>query len=296
MLKYRNYFYTLSSILIIISVISLWQFGLEYGIDFKGGSLMEIEFVSSVPEHGAVREALSEFNIGEIVVQSVGARGLMLRFAEIDEATHQNIFNKLKESGEVEELRFESVGPVLGAETKRKSLWAIALVVVTILVYVAWAFRRISFPVKSWVYAIMAVIALFHDILITVGVFSILSYFFHMEIGVPFVAALLTILGYSVNDTIVVFDRIRENVSRASSSFNFSDIINKSIRETYVRSLNTSLTTIAALIAVYLFGEATIQYFVLVLIIGISIGTYSSICIASPLLFSWAMLKNKRRR
>lgn len=296
MLKYRNYFYALSLLLIIVSIISFWQLGLKYGIDFKGGSLMEIEFTDTAPEHGAVREAFSEFNLGEIVIQGVGAKGLMLRFAEIDEAMHQSILNKLKESGAIEELRFESVGPLIGKETRGKSLWAILLVIIMILAYVAWAFRRISFPVQSWKYGVIADVALLHDILITVGVFSILGYFLNIEIGVPFVAALLTILGYSVNDTIVVFDRIRENVAKAASSFDFGEIIDRSVNETYVRSLNTSLTTLFVLFAIYLFGGETIKYFALALIIGITVGTYSSIFIASPLLFSWAMLKSKKAR
>lgn len=304
MLKYHKYFYTLSLSLVIASIASLLFFGLRFGIDFKGGSLMEIEFrefqnatsTFSLPTHTIVQRALSEFGLGEVVIQNVGMGGLLLRFAEVDEAIHQSILSKLKGFGELEELRFESVGPVIGEETKRKSLWAVSLVVILILAYVAWAFRKISFPLPSWNYGIVAVVALLHDIIITVGIFSLIGHFLKLEIGVPFIAALLTILGYSVNDTIVIFDRIRENVTRAASSFDFGKIIDKSVQETYIRSLNTSLTTLFALAAVYLFGGSTIQYFILVLIIGIIIGTYSSIFIASPLLFSLAMLKNRRRR
>lgn len=303
MLKYRKYFYILSLTLIILSVVFLMIFGLKVGIDFKGGSLLEVAFQQtetatttvSLPSHDDVRGELNKLSLGEIVIQNVGERGLLLRFREVDEIVHQNILRALKGFGELEELRFESVGPLIGAETKTKSVWALLLTLAMILLYIAWAFRRISFPVNSWVYGVIALITLFHDVFIAAGMFSIIGHFLNFEIGAPFVAALLTILGYSINDTIVIFDRIRENVLKAGSIFDFGEIIDKSVRETYVRSLNTSLTTLCALTAVYIFGGETTRYFALVLIIGIAVGSYSSIFIASPLLFSWAMLRNKKR-
>ena len=294
MLKYRKYYYTLSSVLVVASIISLAVVGLNFGIDFTGGGVMEVNFKSERPNHEQVRVALADVDLGETIIQDIGPSGLILRFKNIDEAVHQEALNKFEGLGEFEELRFESIGPVIGAETKRKSIWAILLVLVAILVYIAWAFRRISFPLKSWKYGIVALITLFHDVLITVGVFSIISHFLGIEIGVPFVAALLTIFGYSVNDTIVIFDRIRENVLRQGSTFDFAEVINKSVRQTYVRSLNTSLTTLFVLLAIFLFGGITIKYFVLALIIGVSVGTYSSLFLASPLLFSWSVLKLKK--
>ena len=291
MLKYRKYYYTLSSVLVVASIISLAVVGLNFGIDFTGGGVMEVNFKSERPNHEQVRVALADVDLGETIIQDIGPSGLILRFKNIDEAVHQEALNKFEGLGEFEELRFESIGPVIGAETKRKSIWAILLVLVAILVYIAWAFRRISFPLKSWKYGIVALITLFHDVLITVGVFSIISHFLGIEIGVPFVAALLTIFGYSVNDTIVIFDRIRENVLRQGSTFDFAEVINKSVRQTYVRSLNTSLTTLFVLLAIFLFGGITIKYFVLALIIGVSVGTYSSLFLASPLLFSWSVVK-----
>ena len=295
MLKYRKYYYTLSSVLVVASIISLAVVGLNFGIDFTGGGVMEVNFKSERPNHEQVRVALADVDLGETIIQDIGPSGLILRFKNIDEAVHQEALNKFEGLGEFEELRFESIGPVIGAETKRKSIWAILLVLVAILVYIAWAFRRISFPLKSWKYGIVALITLFHDVLITVGVFSIISHFLGVEIGVPFVAALLTIFGYSVNDTIVIFDRIRENVLRQGSTFEFAEVINKSVRQTYVRSLNTSLTTLFVLLAIFLFGGITIKYFVLALIIGVSVGTYSSLFLASPLLFSWSVIKLKKK-
>jgi len=295
MLKYRKYYYAISATLVIASIISLATFGLSLGIDFKGGSIMEIKFEEKRIAHEEIRGALTDLGIGNVIVQDIGSVGLILRFKEVDETVHQDILNKLETFGSLEELRFESIGPVIGDETKRKSLWAVSLVLVMILIYVAWAFRRISFPLKSWQYGVVALIALFHDVLITAGIFSFFGHFLNIEIGVPFVAALLTILGYSVNDTIVVFDRIRENVFRQGSIFNFEKVIDMSVSQTYVRSINTSITTLLMLVAIFLFGGSTVQYFVLTLIIGIAIGTYSSLFLASPLLFSWSVLKIKNR-
>ena len=294
MLRYRKIYYAFSGTLVIMSIISLAVLGLNFGVDFKGGSIMEITSVSSRPNHDVIINVLSELDLGNVTIQDSGDANLILRFQNIDETVHQNVLSKLKGLFEFAEVRFESIGPVIGGETKQKSLWAISLVVIMILVYVAWAFRRISFPLRSWKYGVVAVIALFHDIVITMGVFAFVGHFLNLEIGVPFVAALLTILGYSVNDTIVIFDRIRENVLRQGSVFDFAKVIDASFNQVYVRSLNTSLSTLLVLVAVFLFGGETLKYFVLTLIIGISIGTYSSIFLASPLLFSWSLLKIKR--
>ena len=295
MLKHRKIYYTLSLVLVIASVISLASFGLNFGIDFTGGSIMDIEFRDGRPSHEEVRSALGETDLGEIIIQDIGDAGLILRFKNVEETAHADVSEKLKSLGEFDERGFQSIGPVIGEETKRKSIWAISLVFIMILVYVAWAFRGVSFPLKSWKYGVVALITLFHDVLITVGIFSVVGYFLNIEVGVPFVAALLTILGYSVNDTIVIFDRIRENVLRQGSIFNFADVIDKSVKQTYMRSLNTSLTTLFVLMAIFFFGGFTIKYFVLILIIGVVSGTYSSLFLASPLLFSWSVIKLKNR-
>ena len=295
MLKHRKIYYTLSLALVIASVVSLASFGLNFGIDFTGGSSMDIEFRDGRPSHEEIRFALGETDLGEIIIQDIGDAGLILRFKNIEETVHADVSEKLKSLGEFDERGFQSIGPVIGEETKRKSIWAVSLVFIMILVYVAWAFRRVSFPLKSWKYGVVALITLFHDVLITVGIFSVIGHFLNVEVGAPFIAALLTILGYSVNDTIVIFDRIRENVLRQGSIFNFADVINRSVKQTYVRSLNTSLTTLFVLMAIFFFGGFTIKYFVLILIIGVVSGTYSSLFLASPLLFSWSVIKLKNR-
>jgi len=290
----RKIWYVVSLIFVSLSIVALVIWGIKLGIDFTGGSLMEINFgeENKIPQKQEITETLAEFDLGEINVQQTGETGLILRFRSIDEETHQKILIKLKEkfspenSEQIQEERFESIGPVVGAELKRKSIWAIGLALLAIVLFVAWAFRRISRPVPSWKYGMIAIIALAHDVLITLGIFAVLGYFYNVEVNTAFVAALLAILGYSVNDTIVVFDRIRENLLHFSSE-TFEETVNKGVNETMVRSFNTSLTTLFVLLAIFLFGGETIKYFSLTLICGIVLGTYSSIFIASPLLVSW---------
>ncbi len=292
----RKLWFTVSGIFCLISIIALSVWGLNFGIDFTGGTLMELSFSGedgTRPEIQAVKEALNSLELGEINIQPSGENNLLLRMKAIDETTHQNILSALNEKFTIEEKRFESIGPVIGQELKRKAIYAIVIALVAIICYIAWAFRKVSYPVASWKYGTVATITLFHDILIVLGIFSILGHFQNVEIGTPFIAALLTILGYSVNDTIVVFDRIRENLARSPAN-TFEETVNKGVNETLVRSLNTSLTTLFVLLAIYFFGGETIKYFALALIIGIISGTYSSIFTASPLLVSWQRW-NKRK-
>jgi preprotein translocase subunit SecF len=272
--------------------------GLKFGIDFTGGSLLEVKFTDtntiSVQE---VKDVLKDEKLLSLIVQPVGSDSFILRFQQPDEATHQKVLTDLKtlatsKKQNFEEKRYDSIGPVVGEELKRKTLWAIFLSAVGIISYIAWAFRKVSWPVASWKYGTTAVIALIHDLLIVSGIFSILGRFSNIEVGVPFVAALMTILGYSVHDTIVVFDRIRENLGRGAKEI-FEATVDRSIVQTLVRSINTSLLTELALIAILFFGGETIRDFVLALIIGIFFGTYSSIFIASALLVSWENWRSK---
>lgn len=288
-IKKRKIWFIISGALVLLSLISLGLWSLNLGIDFTGGSLFEIQF-SERPDNSAIEASLAEFDLGVARVQPTGDKNVILRFKEINEDTHQAIFGAIKEQfGEAEELRFESIGPVIGHELKRKSLSAILAVLAAIILYIAWAFRKVSDPIKSWKYGVVAVITLFHDVLIVMGIFAVLGKFLGVEIDVAFVAAILTILGYSVNDTIVVFDRIRENLKR--TTVGFENIVNKSVIETVVRSVNTSLTTLLVLLAIYFFGGVTIKFFILALIFGVIIGTYSSIFLASPLLVAWERYK-----
>ncbi|PLX20902.1 protein translocase subunit SecF [Candidatus Parcubacteria bacterium] len=281
---------SISSFLVALSIVFLFSFGLKLGIDFTGGSLLEVKYNEARPSIAEVQDKLSSVEINSLVIQPVGEDGILLRFQEISEEKHQEVISALKTSdGEAEisldEMRFEAVGPSIGQELKKKSIYAIVLVLLAIVAYISWVFRKVSKPIASWKYGVVANIALFHDVVITLGVFAILGKYFGVEVNTPFVAAILTVMGYSVNDTIVVFDRIRENLP--ISDDDFEDTVNKSVNQTITRSINTSMTTMLVLIAVLIFGGETIKSFVLALTIGIAAGTYSSIFLASPLLVFW---------
>jgi len=297
----RKTWFVISGILIVLSVLSLIAWGLRPAIDFTGGSLLEVKFNENVPSTEEVSEKLNELEIeGGTILQLTGEDGLIIRMKPDDEETHQAVVSKLREGFDteenvnVEEMRFEAIGPAIGAELKKKAIISIVLVLVAIVLYIAWAFRKVSWPIASWKYGLIAIVALFHDILITLGVFAVLGKFMNLEVGLPFVAALLTILGYSVNDSIVVFDRVRENLAKHGRG-NFEKLVNNSVNQTLVRSLNTSITTFVVLLVIFIFGGMSIKFFVLALMIGVILGTYSSIFVASPLLVVWQRLSKKLR-
>jgi preprotein translocase subunit SecF len=284
--KYSIVYYIISGILIVASIISLFMFGLKFGIEFVGGSNMEVEFQNQRPTNEAVQNALKSFNLGEITIQPTGSLGAILRFRGVDEATHQQILVELNKSTPVAEKSFQYVGASVGQELRNKTQLAIAVALLAITLYIAFAFRKVSKPVSSWKYGVASLLALFHDVLIPLGIFSVLGRLYNVEITIPIIAALLTILGYSVHDTIVIFDRIRENILRRGMG-QFEDTVNWGLNQTLGRSISTVLTTELVLISLYLLGGETLKYFALALIIGITSGAYSSIFIASPLLVSW---------
>jgi len=298
--SHRKIYFSISITLVLASLVSLLLWGLNLGIDFSGGTLMEIEFSGERPSNQQIQEKLADLELDQISLQSTGQKGLILRLKDIDEETHQMILVKLREidsQGEsssqiITEKRFESVGPLIGQELKRKASWAILLAMAAIIIYIAWAFRKISKPVASWQYGLVAITALFHDILITLGFFSVLGHYWNIEIGLPLVAAFLTILGYSVNNSIVIFDRSRENLLRSHWT-DFEETINQSINQSLTRCLNTALTTLFVLLAIFFLGGQSIKYFALALIVGIIIGTYSSIFVTSSLIVVWQRWQRK---
>ena len=291
--KYLYLYYIFSGILIAASITSFIVFGLKFGIEFTGGSEMELQFSDNRPSSEEIREKLAEFNLGDFSIQPVGDNELILKSKEIDNVINQQIVSKLKETMEFEEKSFEFIGPVIGNELKQKTEIAIILSLLAITLYIAFAFRKVSFPVSSWQYGIASLIALFHDILIPLGVFSILGHFYDVEITIPVIAAILTILGFSVHDTIVIFDRIRENIFKRGVN-QFEDTVNSSLNQTLGRSISTVLTVLIVLFAIYFFGGQALKYFSLALIIGITCGAYSSIFIASSLLVSWYRWKENK--
>lgn len=304
MVKYRKITYFISGTLVILSLVMIFGFGFNFGIDFTGGSLMEIEYSNTKPNITEIKQALTSFKIGDIKLQPSADKNYILRFKETDEETHQNILKalSLNNTHKLTEKRFDSIGPVIGNELKQRALKAVILASLMIIAYIAFAFRKVSSvkilktkKLSSIKYGIIAVIALIHDIIIPTGIFVFLGHFKGVEIDSLFVTAILTILGFSVHDTIVVFDRIRENLLKNSSE-KFEDTVNKSIKETITRSINTSLTVLFVLFALFLFGGETTRYFSLALILGIFFGTYSSIFLASPLLVTWLNFSNKRTK
>jgi len=280
-----KYAYAFSVTLTVLSVVSLFVWGLKFGIDFTGGTLAEVQFTGSVPASQELENTLKDLGLKSLTLQPTANNSILIRYASEDDKINQEVSRKISENYPgAKELRADFINSSVSQELKRNSLWAILVAILGIMAYIAWAFRKVSRPVESWKYGLGAVIALVHDVLITIGVFSVLGHFAGIEVGVPFIAALLTILGFSVHDTIVVYDRTRENLLRSSAKEQFPDIVNRSLNETLVRSINTSLTVLLTLLAIYIFGGETIRDFSLALLVGVFFGTYSSIFIATALL------------
>jgi preprotein translocase subunit SecF len=304
----RKIFYVFSGILITISLLSLIFWGLKLGIDFTGGTLIEISYPGDRPSQDQIATELATIDPVASIRPSTtkdGKQEYIVRMRPVDQNEKTAVLNALfvneyasttatssLTTGTVE--TFDSIGPILGTEALRKAYVSIALVILGIVLFITFAFRKVSQPISSWKYGLTAIIALVHDVLIPIGVFSILGHFAGYEVDTLFVTALLVILGFSVHDTIVVFDRIRENLRLAPIKKPFMTVVGESISQTMVRSINTSMTTLIALVVLYILGGSTTEHFSLALIIGIAAGTYSSIFIASSLLVTiekWGWVK-----
>lgn len=294
-IKYRKIWYTISGLLVAASIFSVFQYGLNLGIDFTGGSLVEVEYAKAAPALSVVQGKLKEAGFDNVIVQPTGKRGLIVRSKTLDSGEHQRLLSTLSSFGKLTEVRFDSIGPVIGKELRQKSWVAIILVVLMIVLYIAFAFRQVSRPVSSFKYGLMAIVALIHDVTIPVGVFAVLGKYLGVEIDVLFVTALLTILGFSVHDTIVVFDRVRENLRRGVGK-SFEETVGLSVKQTLTRSINTSLTVLLVLFALFFLGGESTKFFSLALIIGIAAGTYSSIFLASPLLVTIYKFQERKKR
>jgi len=281
-LKYKKIYYIFSLTLAIVSLAVLLTFGLNLGIDFTGGSILELDFETRA-EHPAIQAKLKDLNLGEVIIQPTGEKGVILRFQDVDENTHQTILAQLNELSQASERRFESVGSVIGRELKQKTIMLVIVSLAALLFYIALAFRKVSRPVQSWQYGIVSIIALFFDVLIPLGVFSFLGRFYGIQFTIPMVTALLTILGYTINDKVIIFDRVRENLLKSHQE-HFEDLINQSLNQILLRSLSTGTCTLLVLFSIFFFGGETLKYFALTLIIGIVVGTYSSIFLAAPFL------------
>jgi preprotein translocase subunit SecF len=296
LIQKRRYAYWFSGALTALSIAAIAVFGLRLGLDFKGGTLAEVMFSEGrVVSVGEARVALEALHLQSLTVSPTGERGMIVRYSASDESLNERVIEALRSLDEKTELvRVDFIGASVSGQIKSNAFRALAVALVGIALYIAWAFRGVSYPVSSWHYGAMAIVALFHDLTIVVGAFALLGHFFGIEVDASFIAALLTILGFSVHDTIVVYDRVRENLMRSRVKEDFEAIVNRSLNETLARSLNTSLTVLAVLLAIVLFGGASIKYFALALLIGIAAGTYSSFYIASALLVTSYAHKKKR--
>ncbi|MEI6864327.1 MAG: protein translocase subunit SecF [Candidatus Adlerbacteria bacterium] len=288
--KNLKYFFIFPAVLSVLALIAIGLWGLKPGIDLAGGSLLEVKYPAGRPSVEMIQSNVSALGLGEVRIQPTGDTGYILRQRNLTEVERQQLLQPLRNMGEMEEVQFNSVGPVLGAELLKKGLIALTLVIVCIILFIAFAFRHVSKPVASWKYGVVAIVTLLHDVLVPVGLFAFLGAFHGAEVDSLFIVALLTILGISINDTIVVFDRIRENL-RINIDHNkreeFDHVVGKSIVQTLARSINTSLTVVIMLGALYFVGPASTKDFALTLIVGMVAGTYSSIFLASPLLVAW---------
>lgn len=296
LIQKRKYAYWFSGILIGLSIAALSMWGLRLGIDFKGGTLMEVVYSDGkLPSIEDTRSSLEGLGMSSLTLQPTGDRGMIIRYLASEESLNEKVLEQLKKFDEsVELVRVDFIGASVSGQIKNNAMKALATALVSIALYIAWAFRKVSYPVSSWYYGILANAALFHDLIITVGIFSFLGHYFGIEIDASFIAALLTILGFSVHDTIVVYDRVRENLLRSRVKENFESIVNRSLNETIARSFNTSFTVIIVLLAITLYGGESIRYFSLALLVGIVAGTYSSIYIAAALLVTGLGWKTRR--
>lgn len=284
---YRKIFYAIAVVLVLGSVVTVFTKGLNYSIDFKGGTIIEADYAGERPSRESIVTALKPLNLSESV-RETGTNGFLIRSKAISNEERITITNILKGS---QIKRFDSIGPVLGKEAARSAFASIIFVLLVIVLFIAYAFRHVSEPISSWKYGLVAIVALVHDVIIPVGAFALLGY----EVDTLFVTALLVILGFSIHDTIVVFDRVRENLKNRRKE-TFTEIVGNSISQTFARSINTSLTTLLSLIALYLYGGAATHHFSLALIIGITAGTYSSIFIGSPLLVTIEKWQNRGKK
>jgi preprotein translocase subunit SecF len=291
----RKIWYAISIVAILPGLVSLLLWGLRLGIDFSGGSVSEVQ---GNVQPTVITQLANQQGFKDVTVVGVGGGRSDIRFRDpapdAQKETHHQAFKSGLSAHGMQEVSFDVIGPSVSRDITKNAILALVVVSLAIVAYIAFAFRNVPPPVSSWSFGLMAIAALLHDSFFVLGIFSILGHFFQVEVDALFVTAILTVIGFSVHDTIVVFDRIRENLRRYGSRLPFEETVNLSLNETLARSLNTSLTVLFTLLALYLFGGTTIRTFILALLIGIASGTYSSIFNASPLLVTWQNYKAKR--
>lgn len=297
--RHRKIFFVLTAILVIFSIGSMVVRGFNFGIDFTGGSILEVSYTDSRPDLEAAKAKLDQLSLGGYSLRPSGEKGFTLRTKEITSDVKNKVLVALSADAKTlpHEDRFNTIGPTVGGELRNKAYVAIAVTILGIVFFITFAFRKVSRPVQSWKYGLATIVALVHDIVISAGIFIFLTTYIGAELDLLFMTALLAILGYSVHDTIVVFDRVRENLQINAETNNrkepFEEVVGRSVTQTMGRSINTSLTLVIVLVALYFLGGHSTQDFALLLTVGVIVGTYSSIFIASPLLVVFEKMGKK---
>ncbi len=300
-IQHRSWFFLITAVITAAALGATLLWGLKLGVDFTGGTLQELSFAGGQRPGSQETADVLKQSVGsdDVLVQPLGEDGLSIRMPAIDEEKHQAELKAMRDAFEkdgrtVTEKRFDSVGPVIGEELRRKTFYALGGAILAIVLYITWVFRKVSYPVASWKFGVCTVAALLHDVIVPVGLLSVLGHFYGLEVGAWVVTALLTVVGFSVHDTIVVFDRIREHLAQNRRD-DFEQLVNRSINETMARSINTTLTVLLVLAAAWTFGGLSTRDFIMTMFVGILAGTYSSIFLASPLLVTW-QLHDKLRK
>ena len=297
--NHRTVYFWITGLILAVAVGAIIVFGLPLSIDFTGGSLMQVQYPHGRPALSAIQAEASTVPVGTVSVRASGSDAVAIRTRTLTPAEHDAIIAALSQNASTTELAYTSVGPTLGSQFAHKALWALLAVVLAIILYIAFAFRKVSRPVSSWSYGLTVIAILVHDLLIPAGFFAILAHFTGAEVDALFVTALLALLGYSVNDTIIIFDRVREHLAtneKTGLKESFETTVGKSISETLTRSVNTSLTVVLALLALVLLGAQATRDFALVMLVGVIAGTYSSILLAAPLLVPLAHRAVKKQQ
>lgn len=279
-IKFKKIFIAIASVLVLSSLFCVIYFGLPLGIDFKGGSALEVQYENEIPNITEIQNSVYELGFEEVLVQPVGESGVVIKMKEITEEKKNQVLEKL---GDVEQISFTNIGPSVGTELKNKAIISVVLVLFIIVLFIAYAFRKVSKPVSSWKFGLATIIALMHDIVIPLGVFAISAHIYGFELDTLSIVAILTTLALSISDTIVVFDRIREKLG-AGVNMNFEELVGKSLSETFVRSMNTSLLSLVTIVALAIWGPESTRFFAFILSVGVFFGIYSSLFLASPLL------------
>ncbi len=293
-IKYSKVWLSIAIISMIVSGVMLLKWGLKPGIDFTGGSLVELSFSKERPATEDMQQTLTENGFKQVVIQKSGENKMIIRTEFLPEDRHAVLVSSVEKKFEtaennVVEDRFETIGSAISKQLRTRSIWAIILVSSSIIIFLAFAFRSVSKPIASWKYGVVAILTLFYVVVIVLGVFSALGRFKGVEVDIAFVVAILTVLGYSVNDSIVVYDRIRERLLKHRID-DFAELVNTGLNETLARSINTVFAVLLPLFALYFFGGSTVHYFSLALLLGMALSTIASIFVASPLLvliYNW---------